>query len=352
MSAPKAPRVTVVIPAHGVGPLLSQALASLQAQGVTDWEAVVVDDGDPSVAGVFAPFAADRRLRLLRTSNGGVSTARNRGVEAARAPLVAFLDGDDLYLPPYLASMLAALESDEGLGFVACDAFLFGEGRRERYSERYPMDGPVTLRRVLAGEVNIFTATTVRREAFRAVGGFDPGLAVAEDLDLWVRLLTAGWRAEVVPEALVRYRRRAGSLSSDTRRLMLGCCAVYRKAALALQGAPEADVAEAMEARWRQQLDWLDGEALILRGEVRAGLALLRGAHRRSPRWRLMIGLMRLAPWIAGWLLRMRPWLPAPRAAWQGALPDAGSARGGWPPSHRGYRRPGRDGGSPHRRGA
>src|SRR5689334_15629547 len=116
-----APAVSVIVPAYNVAHLLGETLASIQAQTRGDWEAIVIDDGSPDdVVSVFTRFAHDPRFRLLRTDNGGLATARNRAIAAARAPLVALLDGDDIYAPDYLERMLPAIEADPSLGFVSC----------------------------------------------------------------------------------------------------------------------------------------------------------------------------------------------------------------------------------------
>jgi glycosyltransferase involved in cell wall biosynthesis len=302
------PAVSVIVPAYGVAHLLAETLASIQAQTRGDWEAIVIDDGSPDdVVSVFTRFADDPRFRLLRTDNGGLATARNRAIAAARATYVALLDGDDVYEPTYLERMLPAIEADPCLGFVSCDAVNFGEGLREtRYSARYCLTGPVTLERVLSRDVVIVVAAILRRSALEAVGGFDAGLRAVEDLDLWIRMLTAGWRGAIVPEPLVRYRRRAGSLSSSEQRLLVASCAVYAKAADRL-GGDARRIAEARLAVCEEQLRWLEGEARVRRGDVAGGLPLLRGAERRSPRWRLALAIMRRDPGLVGWLLRRRP---------------------------------------------
>jgi glycosyltransferase involved in cell wall biosynthesis len=301
----------VIVPAYGVADFLPATLASLQAQSFADFEAIVIDDGSPDdVAAAFAPFAGDRRFRLARTDNAGLATARNRAIALARAPFVALLDGDDLYAPTYLEKMLQALAADPGLGFVSCDAICFSEGMREwRYGARYCTTGPMTLERVLSRDLAIFGSTTMRRAALAEVGGFDGALRAAEDLDLWIRLLAAGWRGALVPEPLVRYRRRAGSLSSDPRPMLTALCAVYRKAADGMQGEPRA-IAQERLAACEQELRWLEGEALVRRGEVAEGLPLLAGAERRSRRWRFALAIMRRAPALAPWLLRNRAQAP------------------------------------------
>lgn len=309
------PRVSVVVPAYGVSAFLGAALASLQAQSLEDWEALVVDDGDrDAVAAAFAPFAGDPRMRLIQTGNGGVAAARNRGLAEARADAIAFLDGDDLYEADYLERMLRALDEHPEAGFVACDALLFGKGPRSNtlFSETYPIEGPVTLERVLSRRVNIFTATLVRRRALEDVGGYEPDLRRAEDLDLWIRLLARGWGAVTLAAPLARYRRRPGSLSGDLRPLLQDCRRVYERAADMLDGRPEARTAEAIAEGYGRKLAWADGEALILSGRVSAGLALLADAAGRSPRWRWALAAMRLSPALARPLLWARALLPQP----------------------------------------
>ncbi len=304
------PAVSVIMPAYGVADLVGEALASLQRQGFADWEAIVVDDGSPDdVAGALAAFAGDARIRLLRTDNRGVAVARNRGIAAARAPLIAFLDGDDAYEPDYLAVMVDAI-ADPGVGLVSCDATIVGQVAMagQLFSARTAQVPPVTLARVLSRTFNVFTAAMVRRDAVTAVGGYDPGMRTAEDFDLWVRILEAGWRASYVARPLVRYRRRPGSLSSDRTGMLPMVALVYAKAKERLAGRPEAALAERMRVYVERVIAWEAGDAMIREGRVREGLELLRqsGAGGRSARWRVAMPLMRAVPSLAGPLLRYR----------------------------------------------
>jgi cellulose synthase/poly-beta-1,6-N-acetylglucosamine synthase-like glycosyltransferase len=319
------PDVSVIVPAYGVAHLLGAALASLQAQHLQNWEAVVIDDGAlDDVASAFAPFAPDRRFRLLLTDNQGVAAARNRAIAASKAPFICLLDGDDLYEPSYLDRMLAAIEADPGLGFVCCDALVFGAGERtpRRYSSLYAMSGRISLERVLDRKFIVFVAAIIRRSAMDQIGGFDASLAASEDLDVWIRLLAAGWSGALLPEPLVHYRRRPASLSSSARRIMTGACSVYRKASRSLEGRAEQAVADSMLASCEQAVRWLHGEDLVLRGDIAGGLLLLSGAEQRSLRWRIALAIMRRAPFVAAGLLRARAWVPnlrrkrAAAAAW------------------------------------
>lgn len=305
------PAISVIVPAYGVAHFLPEALASLQAQDFTDWEAVVIDDGAPDdVAGAVARFASDPRIRLVETDNGGLATARNRAIAAARAPLIALLDGDDLFEPDYLGTMIDAIDADAGIGFVTCDAVNFGIVEREGhlFSRHTPQVEPVTLDRVLARRFNVYIGSVVRRAAFEDVGGFNATLRSAEDLDLWIRLLEAGWLGGYVARPLGRYRRRPDSMSWDERSLLRWTEQVYLGAMARLGDRPEAAVAAAELDRIRRELRWIDGETLIREGKAREGVTILTEAQadRRSPRWRLAMPLMRLAPWLAPILIRTR----------------------------------------------
>jgi hypothetical protein len=171
------------------------------------------------------------------------------------------------------------------------------------------MSRRISLERVVDRTFQVFVATMIRRSALDQIGGFDPSLRVSEDLDAWIRLLAAGWRGTVVAEPLVRYRRRPDSLSSSARRMLAGNCLVYRKASQILAGRPEQAAADRVLASYERALRWLDGEDLILRGDVAGGLLLLAGAEQRSLSWRIALAVMRRAPFLAAGLLRARAWL-------------------------------------------
>lgn len=305
------PAVSVIVPAWGVAHLVGEALASLQAQRFQNWEAIVVDDGDPAVGPAVLPYAeSDPRIRFVPSPHGGVSAARNHALKAARAPLIALLDGDDLTMPGYLERMVEAMTADPALGLVTCDAIFTGQTTRagRRFSDYLAQGVERSLDAIIARRFNIFIASIMRREILDAVGGFDEGLVAAEDLDLWIRIAEQGWPIGRVPDPLIFYRRRPGSLSTSTLRLRRAAATMYDKAALRLAGRPEAATAAAMAATMRNEAGWVEGEDLVIAGETRAGLALLRQSHaeRRSPRWGMMMPLFRAMPLLARPLLARR----------------------------------------------
>ncbi len=214
------PRVSVIIPAFNAEEHVEQALRSVQSQTYDDWEIVVCDDcstdGTTEVARGFGDS-----VTLVRTeANSGPAAARNLAIEHSSGELLAFLDADDYWLPTYLERQVSLYDSCEGrpgkVGIVACNAaVLRPDGLRpETYMDivRFPRE--LTLRRLL--EANpIFSGALVPRCAVDEVGEFCPELFRAQDFDLWIRIVEAGYRVVATREVLAVHRIRPKSWSSN-----------------------------------------------------------------------------------------------------------------------------------------
>lgn len=100
------PKVSVIIPLYNKAPYIKRALDSVFAQTVQDFEVIVVNDGSKDGGEKIVEEYGDSRIHLINQENQGVSAARNHGVDAARAELVAFLDADDEWLPNFLETIL------------------------------------------------------------------------------------------------------------------------------------------------------------------------------------------------------------------------------------------------------
>lgn len=210
MSDAANPLVSVVIPACNSEAFIERALTSVIAQDYRPVEVVVVDDGsEDRTAAVAAAF--DPLVRCVSQPNRGVSAARNRGVEAAAGPLVAFLDSDDEWLPGRLSTTVRPLVADPGLGLCYCRTERV-ELDGERLIESDPARDRLTPWGIYPPPFIHPSAATVRRDAFHACGGFDEAITNYEDFELFVRLAeTAG--VSQVEEVLVLHHVRAGSLA-------------------------------------------------------------------------------------------------------------------------------------------
>ena len=102
-------QVSVVIPVYNMAKYLPRCFASLQAQTMPDWEALLVDDGSPDNSGEICDewTAKDGRFRVIHKANGGVCSARNAGLAAAKSPYAVLMDQDDLLAPCALEALLA-----------------------------------------------------------------------------------------------------------------------------------------------------------------------------------------------------------------------------------------------------
>ncbi len=306
-------RVSVIVPGFGVAAFLGEALTSLQRQDLAAWEAIVIDDGDPAVAGAVAPFLADPRIRLCRTENRGVSAARNTAIAASTAPLIALLDGDDLFRPAYLATLVPLLEADPGLRLATCNARMFGAVAGERYCVEHLQSTRGTWLGVLDRSFNVYIGSVFRRADCLAIGGFDESMTHAEDLDLWVRLMALGGEAHYVDAVLCEYRVRAGSASAQALRLLRGSLKVQSKARASLPpGAPEIATVERLMNETRDALAFEEAIDRIVAGQARSGLADLRrigmrlNGHMGGPVWQLALALWHWLPGLAAPMLRWR----------------------------------------------
>ena len=126
------PHVSVLMPSYEQAPFLPRALASLQAQSLDGWEAVIVDASPTDATrAAAAPWLDDPRVRFLRIAEGGLGRALNVALDAARAPLVAYLPCDDLYHRDHLREVADVLQA-------APRAVLAFSGVRHHYNREAP----------------------------------------------------------------------------------------------------------------------------------------------------------------------------------------------------------------------
>lgn len=306
-------RVAVIVPAYGVAHLVGEALESLQAQTMADWECIVVDDGAPDdVASAVAPFLADSRITLLQTENAGVSTARNRAIARTTAPLVTLLDGDDLLRPSYLAETCRALEADEAARLVTVNARIFGAVRQERNcfsSQQGKGDGVHgTLADVLDRSFGVYIGSTFRRADFDTVGGFDTSMTHAEDFDFWVRLMLLGGHALYIDKVLGDYRVRGASASASDLKMLKGNIRTFEKALEAVpEDAPEAAIAKNMIEENARELRFVLAADRIISGDRNAIADLRANADPGLGRvWQIYFTLWSLVPALAAPMLAIR----------------------------------------------
>jgi hypothetical protein len=208
------PRVSVLMPVRNGLPWLHDALDGLSRQTLEDIEIVVLEDG--STDGTMDLLASwhDRRLRIIRTGGVGIGAALNIGLAAARAPLVARHDADDVSVPERLERQHEYLSTDGDIGLLASSAdYIDADGRaldnewvRTVRRQQDPACTPEAIAQLMPLTCCITHGSIMARtELLRAAGGYRQELSPADDYDLWLRLLPHTRMARL-PERLYRYR--------------------------------------------------------------------------------------------------------------------------------------------------
>ncbi len=212
------PAVSVVLSVHNDAPFLAEAIESILAQSVRDFEFLIVDDGatDGSGAIIDRYAAADPRIRAFHQPNRGLIFSLNRMIAEARAPLIARMDGDDVALPERFAAQMRFLSAHTdhgvlGTGVIGID--VHGAVRRD-WSVAYPTDDAAFRAALPGGALICHPSVMMRRDLVLAVGGYRAAYRHSEDYDLWLRL-SERTRITSLPDRLLHYR---GSPDQVSRR--------------------------------------------------------------------------------------------------------------------------------------
>jgi hypothetical protein len=217
-------KVSVVIPLYNKAAYIQRALDSIRRQTLADFEVLVIDDGSTDAGPDLVAAAGDPRIRLIRQANAGPGAARNRGIAEATAPYVAFLDGDDEWLPTFLEESLAVLDRPGAQAACVTSGFAYfpsGRSAELMWRRRGLRDGTYRLApgmspRFVSHLLAFLTAqgTVIRTEVLRRWGGFySRGRCLfGEDSYLWLKVLLNETVA-VNLRPLWRYHTEASDLS-------------------------------------------------------------------------------------------------------------------------------------------
>jgi glycosyltransferase involved in cell wall biosynthesis len=232
--------VDVVIPLYNASRFIERTLASVLAQTCLPRRIILVDDGSTDtsrdvVRAYMARYSGPVLIDLLEQTNAGPNSARNRGLHFSDAPLLAFLDADDLWMPSKLERQieLFAADADKNLLLAYCRAHWVDEQDSPcvgpPLNPEEPIRGHVFAqllpRNIISGGSS---AVVIRREAFLLAGDFDEKLRAAEDFDMWLRIAQVG-RIDLVQEDLVAIRNHTSNTTKDTLYMLDGLLDFYNK---------------------------------------------------------------------------------------------------------------------------
>ncbi|KGP76772.1 hypothetical protein JT05_02885, partial [Desulfosporosinus sp. Tol-M] len=107
------PKISIILPVYNVAPYLRECLDSIQEQTYKDFETILIDDGSTDGSGQICDWydSKYKRFKVIHKSNGGVSSARNMGLDMAQGEYIGFIDPDDFISPDFYELLLDTLES-------------------------------------------------------------------------------------------------------------------------------------------------------------------------------------------------------------------------------------------------
>jgi glycosyltransferase involved in cell wall biosynthesis len=288
------PDMSVVLATYNRRHTLPRAIASVLAHDDVRFELIVVDDASRDGTSDYLAALANPRVRVIAAErNGGPSAARNLGLKAARAGIVAFLDSDDAYLPRRLSAPLAAFRADPDLVCTLSSAVR--HDRKRTRDARVPavrLAAPAFEWALICDLVPVeATSITVRRDAALAVGGFCERLRLTEDREFLIRLARHGG-AQLLSEPLWEKFWTDDNLSNDWAKAASGLVAYarerpeivgrYRKIGTYL--ATKILIADLRLRLWRAF--WHDVRALRAAGLIDSDVLRLIRDHREVRRYR------------------------------------------------------------------
>lgn len=215
------PAVSVIMPVYNAERYVGTAIKSILNQSFTDFEYLIVNDrsSDRSLQILEQYAQRDRRIRLIYPDTPGYAAALNTMLQEANGELIARMDADDIACPQRLALQVEFLRKHPKVVCVGGSHYLIDQdGRLLTYLE-LPTDHQSIEEKALAGHGSIcHPSVMMRASALNAIGGYNPDLVPAEDLDLWLRLGEVGELANL-NEPLLKYRLHLQSVSETKGQL-------------------------------------------------------------------------------------------------------------------------------------
>ncbi|MBD2165749.1 glycosyltransferase family 2 protein [Calothrix membranacea FACHB-236] len=222
-------KVSVIIPVYGVENFIASTLQSVLEQTYTNLEILIIDDASSDQSIEICQQFTDARIRIIHQENRGLAGARNTGIRHAQGDYLAFLDGDDLWLPEKLEKHIAHLETSPEVGVsFSRSAFIDADGKPLGSYQMPKLTEINTPYLFCINPVGNGSAAVVKRQVFQEIkfldnlyGSledfyFDEHFRQSEDIEFWIRIsIQTNWQIEGIPEALTLYRVNSSGLSAN-----------------------------------------------------------------------------------------------------------------------------------------
>lgn len=207
------PRVSVVIPSYNRADMLDISVVSVLGQIFKDFELLVIDDGSTDHTKEKVSSFNDERIKYIYKQNGGVSSARNVGIDNAKGEFIAFLDDDDFWPADYLQKMIKVMDVDKEIGLAYCKTVFVKDGNIIKTDDtKRCFSGDITEK--LFQMSSIWPSAAFIRKEIIKDKRFDLNLTASEDSDFFLRL-SVGIKCLFVEDLTVQRNDTTKSLSKS-----------------------------------------------------------------------------------------------------------------------------------------
>lgn len=211
------PNVSVIIPAYNRAFIIGQTIDSVLQQTYGNYEIIVVDDGSTdNTYEALKPYWD--KIRYEYKENGGIASARNRGLELAQGEYIAFLDSDDFWKPEKLEKQMQCFANQPEYGLVATRCVTNTVDRDFNTIEvnkirRSGKSGWIYKDLFFRNFIRT-SSVVIKNECFQKVGRFDEGLPRCEEIDMWLRI-SKKYPVGFINDILTIYTRRPKEIRHD-----------------------------------------------------------------------------------------------------------------------------------------
>ena len=211
-------KITIIIPTFNSSRYLDDALKSVEAQKLSNYEVIIVDDGSTiqehnAYKKIITNYS---NINLVRKKNGGAASARNFGAKYATGDFLAFLDSDDIWLTKKITSQMDIINQSEDIGLVLGNIIVADESLKAKYksAKKIPEQKHKIITNFFQGKIVMNTPTIlVRKSVFDIVGGFPEDLRYRED-HYFLMSVADICKISCDEKYLTVRRERSGSLSN------------------------------------------------------------------------------------------------------------------------------------------
>jgi glycosyltransferase involved in cell wall biosynthesis len=275
------PEISVIIPAYNASRTVGTAVDSVLAQSFVDFELLVIDDGSQDGTAEVVQARDDPRVNCIRTENGGVSVARNRGLDLATGSYVAFLDADDVWEPTKLEQQHRAMSERPEVGLCFASTHHVDDDLQPTGLHPAPQRSDYTEALLLEGNIIAGSASSAmaRTSLIDQAGRFDPRLSLCADWDMWLRVSVLT-RVLPLSEALVLYRSVPGTMSSNPEVLERDTFALLDK----FYASPASAPYDRVRGRAYANQSMVCAGSYLHAGRMRDSLRCVGAALRSDPR--------------------------------------------------------------------